>query len=89
MNTLRKNLYKRDRRCHWCSAETWLNRFRVAKALHATVDHVKCKEECATHAEYIAKENKVLACYACNQRRNAEFRARNKRPTNAGRVVLL
>lgn len=40
-----------------------------------TIDHVKCKEECVSRAEWAASANKVFACYECNQYRNSKFRA--------------
>lgn len=80
-STLRKNLFSKDRRCHWCGRETWLGhgtrRPEMTKYQAATVDHVKCRAESATHAEYISRENKVLACYLCNQQRNEIFMASN------------
>jgi 5-methylcytosine-specific restriction endonuclease McrA len=67
--TLKTHLWKRNSRCHWCGVKTLKD--------YATVDHVKSRPECQTHAEYIAKENKVLACYDCNQRRATEFNRAN------------
>lgn len=74
MGNLRKlkiNLWRRDHRCHWCP--------KILTKEEGTVDHVKSRPECSTHAEYIDKSNKVLACYDCNQRRNIEFTRSNPR----------
>lgn len=41
------------------------------------MDHIKCRAEAKDWAEYINKDNKVLACYRCNQERNNAFLAQN------------
>lgn len=61
--------------CQWCERRVFrdVEMSGLPYPAQATIDHVKCKQECDTKAEYSAAKNKVLACYACNQRRNAQF----------------
>ncbi len=78
-NTLLKNLYHRNKHCHWCNCRTWrgVRPADIPVDCRATVDHIKSKPEAKTHEEYIAKENKVLACYKCNQERARVFNKAN------------
>jgi hypothetical protein len=61
-------------RCYWCATETF-----PAHVVHSThpklrtVDHIRSKPECMSAAEYKRDDNKVIACYACNQRRSLEW----------------
>ncbi len=75
-------MFRTDPHCHWCKVLTLFDCYGKPRVLLATIDHVKCKEQCKTWAEYIHPTNKVLACYGCNQRRNDEHRAQHDRGVN-------
>ncbi len=67
----RNSLFIKDPHCHWCRVKT--HRFvGVEDDTLGTLDHVKSRPECRTYDEYTAPGNKVLACAACNSRRNEE-----------------
>ena len=75
----RLNLYKRNPHCHWCDTETVLpppDR-HVSKTPpppnEATIDHLRDKYHPHRHERPRSHEERtVLACWACNQRRNTE-----------------
>jgi hypothetical protein len=74
LNTRRTRLFNKDPHCHWCGKETTLKTcLSGLLPLSATVDHVKCKQQCLTRKEYNAVKNKVLACHRCNGQRNDDF----------------
>lgn len=63
-----------DPHCHWCGCDVFeFVGILRSSPFQATVDHIKCRLECATTEEHRADSNKVLACYACNQKRNDAF----------------
>ncbi len=74
---MKREAHARDPRCHWCKRVTILKAFQRAgpdeASLIATEDHIRCRAECSTRAEWDAPENRVLACHECNQRRGAEW----------------
>lgn len=72
MKVTPKRLLEVGGRCHWCHGCMSLD-VGESHPDRATIDHVKCKGECSTYDEYKAKENMVIACHRCNQRRNAVF----------------
>lgn len=85
--TLRDRLFREDPHCHWCRALTVLSAYGKPKTSLATIDHIKCREEAQSHAEYIHPSNKVLACYDCNQKRNHSFRVAHTQAANPPRVL--
>lgn len=78
-----RQLWKINPHCHWCGVKTELvefcthSKFRVGRGKFATVDHIKSRCEAASLEEYSSRANQVLACHACNQRRNNEFQKTN------------
>ncbi len=71
--------------CFWCKGEMFP--VSVVGESHPsanTLDHVKCKAECATREEYNASQNKVRSCYRCNQIRNARYIRANPIPPKEG-----
>ncbi|MFN8594310.1 MAG: hypothetical protein U0031_22885 [Thermomicrobiales bacterium] len=79
-NTRRRNqLLSRDPRCHWCGvAVIYIRAERWAKgtmpANFATVDHLRDRLAFPDREQLTAGEGEqtVLACLACNLRRNEE-----------------
>jgi len=66
-------ILRRDH-CYWCGTETFSA--RKVGPTHpklATVDHIRSKPECMSAKEYNANDNKVNACFGCNQRRGLEW----------------
>ena len=77
---------KFDSRCYWCKSEVYeCARVGQKHPKLATVDHIRSKQECLTKKEYKSNRNQVLACQACNAKRNNKWIAR----VNAGVVVPL
>lgn len=71
-------LFRANPHCHWCGKSVLPIAMHEAKnreemAAIATIDHVKSKGEAIDFKEYNSKENKVLSCYLCNQKRNSIF----------------
>lgn len=66
----RERLFTINPRCHWCGVVTVPGKGGGERL--TTLDHIKGFHECGRNiAEWDAKENKVIACYACNNRRSA------------------
>jgi hypothetical protein len=79
----RTRLLARGRRCHWCGIEViyihapeWTR--GAMPANFATVDHLDDRLSCPGRANRAPApgERTVLACLACNLRRNREQQAR-------------
>lgn len=70
-------LFKVNPHCHWYGCLTMVLSFETATAEQrpfiASVDHFKSRFEAATREEWTSAENKVLACWRCNDERNRAF----------------
>lgn len=63
----RRKLFKEDPHCFWCGCLTTLDYSNPRLTTLATVDHLYSRWHPARSRR---KHVKVLACFACNQRRN-------------------
>lgn len=63
----RKKLFSLDPHCFWCGCLTTLDYSNPQLTTLATVDHLYSRWHPARSRR---KHTKVLACFACNQRRN-------------------
>ena len=72
----RLRLWKIDPRCHWCGIETiWVDIEGGRMPENgATIDHLRSRLNPARTAglEYPNERRRVIACFACNQRRDHE-----------------
>lgn len=66
-------ILRRDH-CYWCGTETF-SAHKVGPCCPqlATVDHIRSKPECVSAKEYNDIDNKVNACFGCNQRRSLDW----------------
>jgi hypothetical protein len=72
---VRNQLLEKDPHCHWCRVRVWINITERGERVpddHATIDHIKSRWVAESTEEYVAMSNLVLACTACNSRRNLE-----------------
>lgn len=69
--------------CHWCKIPVVRHPTPIPN--QRTKDHIKCRAQCRSRAEWMHPSNRVIACYACNQRRNQEFMATHCARASFGR----
>lgn len=68
----RRNLHRRDPRCHWCGNDTVLmeGHIKYPPPNMATLDHLDDRFD-VNRGSYAHAERTVLACVACNNARGA------------------
>lgn len=67
----RKALFALSPFCAWCGEE--VHEDGPMDETRSTLDHVLCRAQCQTVAEYRADSNTRLSCNRCNQARNVAF----------------